>query len=213
MNLHPYLDQLAHVRNRFGVAHDGGRDYLCPLCLQYFNIESKDLTIDHVPQQSLGGRKLVVTCRKCNNDAGWQIEPHLKGAMELFVNRDFPEHRAITVDLDVGEQKTLRGILTRTHLGVANFLLSEKNNDKRLVEKWNAKIDKGLTEFSAKPLSKTKILDTKVLVSLLKAAYLQVFWRFGYIPLYHSYFQPMRDQITNPSEIIYPLDLCYVLAP
>src|SRR6266542_6919896 len=48
--------------------------YACPLCLKYIfrigAIETGDLTREHAPPESLGGKKLALTCRWCNNDSG-----------------------------------------------------------------------------------------------------------------------------------------------
>lgn len=65
------------VLQRNGRAHLLPADadvYPCPLCLDGFftikAIDTGELTREHVPPQSLGGRWLVLTCRTCNNDAG-----------------------------------------------------------------------------------------------------------------------------------------------
>ena len=44
-------------------------DYLCPLCLKSFTKQEvrKILTEEDVPQASLGGSRITLTCRQCNS--------------------------------------------------------------------------------------------------------------------------------------------------
>lgn len=68
---------LRSVLHRQGRAHLLPSDvdlYPCPLCLDgLYGIDAVDtgeLTREHVPPHSLGGRSLALTCRACNNDSG-----------------------------------------------------------------------------------------------------------------------------------------------
>ncbi|WP_369188879.1 HNH endonuclease [Streptomyces sp. R08] len=68
--------------------------YLCPCCLYVFPFESvaaQILTIEHVPPKALGGKEMLLTCKRCNNDAG----------------RDFdsPRAEAVRVSQDVGGRR------------------------------------------------------------------------------------------------------------
>lgn len=65
--------------------------YVCPLCLHAFNTAngSQAVTRDHVPPEKLGGRRMVLTCSKCNShvagtglDADASHEADLYGFME-----------------------------------------------------------------------------------------------------------------------------------
>ena len=44
-------------------------DYLCPLCMKPFTKQEvrKILTEEDVPQASLGGSRITLTCRQCNS--------------------------------------------------------------------------------------------------------------------------------------------------
>src|ERR1700712_3923958 len=53
------------------------RVYACPLCRYPFvreAVAAHELTMEHVPAGRLGGRELVLTCRRCNNTAGSALE-------------------------------------------------------------------------------------------------------------------------------------------
>src|SRR3954454_153888 len=58
--------------------------YLCPLCVNNFIIlleqgliPSTDFSLDHFPPESVGGTLKLLTCKKCNNDAGRLYEAEL----------------------------------------------------------------------------------------------------------------------------------------
>jgi len=53
--------------------------YACPCCLTVFPIEAiaqQVLTIEHVPPAALGGKDMLLTCKRCNNDAGMHFDAH-----------------------------------------------------------------------------------------------------------------------------------------
>ena len=57
--------------------------YLCPICLGIFgkislrNKGNNDLTIEHVPPQSVGWQRKVLTCHNCNTSQGGKVDSHL----------------------------------------------------------------------------------------------------------------------------------------
>lgn len=65
--------------------------YPCPLCLDGLYvieaIEAGELTREHVPPHSLGGRSLALTCRTCNNDSGtfYDAEAEKQQRMRSFL--------------------------------------------------------------------------------------------------------------------------------
>src|SRR5260370_40382262 len=68
------LRAVARVRG-FEDALPNGRDwYLCPLCLDVMltveEFATGELTVEHVPPETLGGDDMVLTCKGCNSQAG-----------------------------------------------------------------------------------------------------------------------------------------------
>src|SRR5687767_11490489 len=53
--------------------------YICPICLKkHFDLNSDDpLTLEDAPPKSLGGTANTLTCKSCNNTAGYKIDFHL----------------------------------------------------------------------------------------------------------------------------------------
>ena len=48
--------------------------YICPLCLNAYPIGSTELTLEHVPPKSVGGKPILITCKACNNKCGADID-------------------------------------------------------------------------------------------------------------------------------------------
>src|ERR687892_136380 len=53
------------------------RFYVCPVCLHAFGEEAlalRFLTREDVPPKSMGGRRLALTCRRCNSEGGHEVD-------------------------------------------------------------------------------------------------------------------------------------------
>ena len=88
--LNLYRDQLSilHSMNLFRQ-YDG---YICPFCLNRFNEDNvAALSLEDAPQEALGGSKVALTCKKCNNTMGGLIDCHLVNYIEAIECRQFPE--------------------------------------------------------------------------------------------------------------------------
>lgn len=60
--------------------------YVCPICGDPFDrsaLRSNELTLEHVPPKSLGGKGIILTCRECNNTAGHTVDAALSDRAEL----------------------------------------------------------------------------------------------------------------------------------
>ncbi len=61
-------------------------EILCPLCLESFGrdaIASKLLSEEHMIPGSVGGRAVTLSCTKCNNEDGTQIDSHLAQKLRM----------------------------------------------------------------------------------------------------------------------------------
>jgi hypothetical protein len=67
----------------------------CPICLTLYtehalNQEIENpLTIEHIPPESLGGKRLILTCKNCNNNAG-KLDKRL---LDYTKTKDFYEFK------------------------------------------------------------------------------------------------------------------------
>jgi hypothetical protein len=74
--------------------------YACPLCGGLHGVESLktgDLTLEHVPPQSMGGHAIVLTCRECNSGAGHRIDAAIAERKRVQGFRDMVEGRPTDV--------------------------------------------------------------------------------------------------------------------
>ena len=63
------FDRGAEAWRRFSGSM--GDVYICPICGRRFPPDQiTNLTMEHVPPRSIGGKELVLTCRTCNNVVG-----------------------------------------------------------------------------------------------------------------------------------------------
>src|SRR5260370_42156106 len=101
------LRAVARERGREDYAFPTSEDwYLCPLCSDtWLTVEefgTGELTVEHVPPEVLGGDDLVLTCKKCNNDAGGRFDgpagEEQRIRQYLSGQSGDPETAALTVD-------------------------------------------------------------------------------------------------------------------
>ena len=61
--------------------------YVCPTCLVAWPeaaLQARVLTAEHVPPESIGGKVLVLTCARCNHQAGHEVDSHLRKEADLY---------------------------------------------------------------------------------------------------------------------------------
>jgi hypothetical protein len=61
--------------------------YVCPLCLKIYTEQAllqRILTREHVPPESLGGRRLALTCEPCNSGGGHAADSHARREADLI---------------------------------------------------------------------------------------------------------------------------------
>ena len=85
--------------------------YVCPLCVHAFP-SIDDLSFEHAPPESVGGREVCLTCKSCNNTAGAGVDKELRRALD---HRDWwrGTGKPVRARLEVAEI-TLRVEMQRT---------------------------------------------------------------------------------------------------
>ena len=161
-------------------------DYLCPLCLKAYKEQDvrNVLTEEDVPQHSLGGKRIVLTCKNCNSTCGSEIDIHLLNAIKLREQHLFlpDEKRKIHIekngkilnaDLQVDEDRTIK-LLVNT----------KKNNPKVWADFHdNILLPNELVNIEDWPLKRD---ERRISAALIKNAYLLLFARTGYSFLYDT---------------------------
>lgn len=79
------LDRQVEAFERVFPTSERAGWFICPQCLRAMSREAiaddpTCVSVEHVPPRSVNGRALVLTCRRCNNTAGHELEKHLAKA-------------------------------------------------------------------------------------------------------------------------------------
>ena len=133
--------------------------YLCPVCLDVLltveEFATEQLSVEHVPPEALGGNELVLTCKRCNNDAGrhFDAEAHKQQRLRQFLSGHSQQSETATF--------TVGDIITRVEMhlaGQSGMFLVE-------VPKINNPADLERMEAHMRTLSETRSTDFRFTVT------------------------------------------------
>ncbi len=180
--------------------------YYCPICGMPFLKESLNqdspnpLTIEDVPPKKLGGKKLLLTCKECNNNLGGQkLDSKL---IWDFNTRPFIERKPnsqIEVYYNLNERAQTRGKLKfidegkyRIDFGPnIHFKLQEELNF--MKDNWNgSKINFKIQTPNIQQVN----------LALLRVAYLEMVVHFGFGYFFNPSSHIIRQQLQNPDKPI-----------
>ena len=184
---------------------DFPRLYICPLCGYGYSeraLATNELTLEDVPPKSLGGKPLVLTCRRCNSKAGHETDIHALNREKVI---DFARgtlskplrarlsHEGVTSSVDVTS-------VGKSLLVVGNPELTAPENRRELESKWEQSAQKreALGTFSLE-LTGARYNHRSALVSYLRAAYLAAFAVWGYKYIFHPKLKAtVREYLLHP---------------
>jgi hypothetical protein len=204
-----YSTQLLELKKEgklidFKLEHDN--TYICPICLNQFSksnlkADSKNiLTLEDSPPDSLGGKKVALTCKECNSKCGHNLDFHLQERILELDSQEFLPHSNQKVEINI-DGSTVKGEIKVSEDSIEVFV-SEKNNNPATAKEHLKKVvpDKEAT-IKPKP---SRVVPLKFEVALLKSAYILAFAKFGYNLFLDSCYDIVREQISNPDKQIYP---------
>ncbi len=177
--------------------------YLCPLCLKpHSKIDEVDpLTLEDAPPKSLGGKANTLTCKSCNNKMGGTVDFHLAERLRELDSANFLPGTETPVQIKKNG-KTLQATLTIMDDGKMQLMHSKKNNNPVVLEEV-------MKDFLGSKVNmnflKTRVIPDNLGVALLKTGYLLAFQKFGYSFILDECYNPVREQLRNPKEQIYPV--------
>ena len=190
----------AFVHLNLDVPHYG---YVCPLCVRLFRKSEIDLlSIDHVPPKSVGGKKLMLTCRDCNSHAGHSIENHLANLQKI---QDFNSGKCfLPQKLTTDKVKDLNVEVRMSRDGVRVAALPQ-NNPPGKTKLWGQELEhryqtgQGIPDLQL-AISLPRADPQKVAIAWLKAGFLAAFSVFGYRYALSRELKLVRDQIRHPEK-------------
>jgi len=180
-----------------------GHIYICPLCLRAFGESALDeslhpppLTVEDVPPKSVTrgtSRTRLLTCRKCNNEAGTAAESHLERVLAWS-------------DLRPGHADEPRRVTLKAEEAHVHARLRIDSDGRHRYDIVGDAAEAGRSEFFEN-LERTRrfslVMARPDLVrsqaALLKTAYLLAFASYGYSYIFSTTtLQLLRDRIATP---------------
>lgn len=186
------------------IITDRTDEYICPICMRGYEKKNlAKLSLEDAPQQALGGRKIAITCRDCNNTCGHSIDNHLYNMLEYIERSHFligTDHRIKIMDLD--KEKPINATLEIKGKDDLKMLISENNNNPySLKERLNKLVDGKEIMIQNEPL---KVNVRRASAAIIKNAYIILFAKFGYSFMLDKQYDKIREQIMNPEPYILP---------
>jgi hypothetical protein len=176
--------------------------YACPLCLRTFDeasIARGELTDEHVPPASVGGRRLVLTCRPCNSVSGYGLDAHLAVAEAHLDLSAGPHGRPVRGTFTIGDAELI-GTLGRDGEALIARGVPQANRpgapeaaDRAMTEAMTGG-GRGHINFR----SNEGWTQRRVWVAWTRAAYLAVFAVMGYAYILQPGLDDVRSQIADP---------------
>lgn len=185
--------------------------FVCPICLRVYSreaLDSKEITLEHVPPGSLGGKVSALTCKSCNNYAGSSLEKDLTDEQKfLDFLRDVPGAEIdsllgiddATMRVSITIRKDQEGKPMWSFVGIPNA------SNPRYVEQINKRFE--TNRVSELGFSFELYRKRRPTIARLRIAYLIAFSNFGYAFALHPSMRAVQEQILNPDkEILNSLD-------
>jgi len=201
-----HLSMLIEKGNLGDFKLKDGKSYICPICLNQFSekdikADSKNmLTLEDSPPDSLGGKKIALTCKECNSTCGHNIDFHIQERMLELDSQEFLQNSIQRV------KTTIEGVILNSEIRVKEnkieVVFSEKNNNPEKTKEYLKKVLPNQSVIvEQKP---SRVNSEKFQIALLKSAYVLVFAKFGYNFILDSCYNIVREQLKNPNKLVYP---------
>jgi hypothetical protein len=164
------------------------------------------LTLEHVPPASMGGKGIVLTCKRCNSSAGSTVDAALRRREDLIqLGRGLSGRGG---EYDGNAQVEIGGVQTNARLKLAGKNLTievpkRRNNPKNFQEQQTRLPKRGAAQPAQIRLNtriRFKWRDAQI--GDLKSAYLAAFAVFGYRYALHPQLDSVREQINHPEQEI-----------
>lgn len=197
-----YSRNLDEVLNLIpNLKRSGERLYMCPLCRVLFSENclnpkiANPLTIEHIPPESVGGKEVVLTCKKCNNNHGSKFDSHLMEKLNFKkIALLKPGTKRKNVKYKIDDEIFSNGNLFVDDSGKLNFVLDESRTNPKyhedIIEIVTGKRGDAKVEFSTLTYN-----ENRAKISILRAAYLKAFKELGYAFIFNSNSDIPRRQI------------------
>lgn len=177
--------------------------YICPLCLETFNLKELGdgvdsvLTLEDVPPKSLGGSPILITCRQCNSSCGHNLDVYLYNEIRYRQEKysfTKPKNSILTCN-----NVSVRARLMEKENGEGlKFDIRSNSNNPSLLKDFIRQVE--LSGPNWKIDATVKTIDFKrnpeaAKIAALKTAYLLAFQKLGYRYILNTNLNCVREQI------------------
>ena len=145
---------------------------ICPICLQSKHLE--DFTKEHIEPDSIGGKQLTITCKKCNSRCGHEFD---------YAVTNFLKHQQLSLSgpncksqISIGSIKL--NVSVENELGSPQITVHDKNNNPQKLKDAKNHFDKSSKEF--KLSTSAKWSPVKLNRAFIKMAQLMSIPQEGY---------------------------------
>jgi len=201
-----HLSELNKEGKLAGIELKHDNTYICPICLNQFSnadlksVSTNMLTSEDSPPDCLGGKKVALTCKECNNRCGRELDFHLQEGLLEIDSREFLPYSTRKAEVTIGGV-TVKGEIRVTEKSV-EVHVSEKNNNPEVAKEHLTKVvPNEVATVKPKP---SRVDPLKFEVALLKSAYILAFAKFGYNLFLDPCYDVVREQLNKPDQRIYP---------
>lgn len=184
--------------------------YCCPICGEIK--EKSELTLEHAPPRSMGGKEIILTCDICNNTAGSKIDAQVANQQNQlrlikgFAKRSFDQNERLKLQVD---DIRLNVELSKSDddSGKLNFkILGDTNNPEHIEQmrehaREAANAGKGY-KFNIQTVGRYNFHKPLADIGHLKTAFLVSTAALGYAFAASAYLSNIRRQIQNPNQQI-----------
>ncbi|MFI6395715.1 HNH endonuclease [Nonomuraea sp. NPDC050540] len=182
------------------------------MALTIEEFETRELTVEHVPPKALGGKELVLTCRRCNNDQGSKFDgaAHRASQVKSFVAGESSQAVVARFGIDGIESNVF---LRRT--GLSGFYasgdprISNPSETERLDSHMEALSKSGKTDFKVTISARINYDPARARISWMRTGYLVAFALLGWKYILRSTLQPIRDHLAGVSTSELPILSAY----
>lgn len=185
--------------------------YYCPICgLGYPEssaIKGDDLTLEHVPPESFGGKPILLTCRNCNSLSGYTLDVSVSSKKKFeYFGRIVHGQEKGTIPfamLSLGDIQIAVSIQRENSFDIRPL---EMANAPTILEKYqrhlmNSSGNKG-KDLKFNLSTSYKYNNRSFKLSYLKSAFLMVFAWLGYRYAFDPRLNVVRQQVQEPESNI-----------
>lgn len=118
-----------------GLMSDTCTGYICPICKNLFRIEQiNELSLEDAPQQAIGGHKIAITCKSCNNSCGHNSDKDFIHYIKRLDERAYIQGSDRSIKVQFGNDFINGELIVGDNRELTLKLLDKINNPNKLSE-------------------------------------------------------------------------------